>query len=144
MSVLNDESYMVRPTPIDMNPVEHKYYPFMISLNECTGSYNVLSPKICVAKETKDINIKVFNIITNKNEAKAITKLISCDFKCEFNSTICSSNQKWNNNACQYECKNYCTCKKDYSWNPSTCICENNKYSYKVFLILQWSIVMKL
>ena len=67
---------MVRPTPIDMNPVEHKYYPFMISLNECTGSYNVLPPKICVAKETKDINIKVFNIITNKNEAKAITKLI--------------------------------------------------------------------
>ena len=47
-------------------------------------------------------------------------------------------------NACQCECKNYCTCKKDYSWNPSTCICENNKYLYKVFLILQWSIVMKL
>ena len=24
--------------------------------------------------------------------------------------------------------KNYCKCKKDYSWNPSTCICENSKY----------------
>ena len=38
---LNDESYMVGPTPIDMNSVEHKYYPFMISLNEYTGSCNV-------------------------------------------------------------------------------------------------------
>ena len=49
---------MVRPTLVDMNPVELKYYPFMISLNKCTGSCNVLSPKIFVPKETKDINIK--------------------------------------------------------------------------------------
>ena len=46
---------MVRPTLIDMNPVQLKYYPFMISLNKCTGSCNVLSPKMCVPKETKDI-----------------------------------------------------------------------------------------
>ena len=26
----------------------------------------------------------------------------------------------------QCECKNYRKCKKDYSWNPSTCICENS------------------
>ena len=51
---LNDEPCMVIPTLIDMNPVEFKYYPFMISLNKCTGSCNVLSRKICVLKETKD------------------------------------------------------------------------------------------
>ena len=28
--------FMVRLTLIDMNPVELKYYPFMISLNKCT------------------------------------------------------------------------------------------------------------
>ena len=39
---------------IDMNPVELKYYPFMISLSNCTGSCNVLSPKICLSKETKN------------------------------------------------------------------------------------------
>ena len=64
---------MVRPTLINMNPVELKYYPFMMSLNKCTGSCNVLSPKICVPKETKDINVKAFNMITNKDEAKAMT-----------------------------------------------------------------------
>ena len=35
---LNDEPCMVRPTLIDLNPVELKYYPFMISLNKYTGS----------------------------------------------------------------------------------------------------------
>ena len=88
-----DELCMVRPTLIDLNPVELKYYPFMISLNKCTES--------CVPKETKDLNVKAFNKITNKNEAKAMTKHISCDCKCKFNSTVCNSNQKWNNKTCQ-------------------------------------------
>ena len=125
---LNDEKCMVRPTLIDMNHNELKYDPFMISLNECTGSCNVLSPKIYVPKEAKDINVKEFNMITNKNEAKAITEHISCDCKCKFKSTTCNSNLKFNNKTCQCECNNYRKCKKDYSWNPSTCICENSKY----------------
>ena len=50
----NDEPCMGRPTHTDMNPVELKYYLFMISLNKCTGSCNVLSPRTCILKETKD------------------------------------------------------------------------------------------
>ena len=50
---LNDEPCLVRPTLNNMSPVELKYYPFMISLNKCTGRCNVLSPKVCVSKETK-------------------------------------------------------------------------------------------
>ena len=100
---------MVRSTLIDLNPVELKYYPFMITLNKCTGSCNVLSPKICVPKETKDINVKALNKITNKNEAKAMTEHISCDCKCKFNSATYNSNQKWNNKTCQWECKDYRT-----------------------------------
>ena len=34
----------------------------------------------------------------------------------------------WNNKACQCECKNYHKCKKDYSCNPSSRICDNSKY----------------
>ena len=56
---LNDEPCTVRPTLIDMNLIELKYYPFMISLNKCTGSCNVLSPKICLQNETKDICLSI-------------------------------------------------------------------------------------
>ena len=66
-------------------------------------------------------------MITNKDEAKAMTEHISCDCKCKFNSTTCNSNQKWNNKTCQCKCKNYRKCKKDYNWNPSTCVCENSE-----------------
>ena len=103
---------MVRPTLIDMNPVELKYYPLMIILNKCTGSWKVLSPKIWVPKETKDMNVKAFNMITNNDEGKAMTEQISCDFKCKVNSTTCNSNQKWDNKTCQCECKDYHDCEK--------------------------------
>ena len=73
-------------------------------------------------------NVKAFNMIINKNEAKTMTKQILCDCKCKFNSTTCNSNQKWNNKTCQCECKNYCNCKNNYSSNSRTCICENRKY----------------
>ena len=50
---LNDESCMVRPTLIDSNPPEFKCYPFMISLDKCNGSCNILFTKIYVPKKNK-------------------------------------------------------------------------------------------
>ena len=117
---LNNEPYVVRPTLIHFNHVELKYYSYMISLN--------ISPKICVPNETKNINVMAFNMITNKNETNAMREHISCDCKCKFNSTICNSNQKRNTKTCQCKCKSHVKCKKNYSWNPSTCICENSRY----------------
>ena len=73
---------------------------------------------MCSEKKPKDINVKVSNMQTNRNEVKTVTKHILCNCKFKFNSTTCNSNQKWNNKTCQCECKNY----------PSTCICENSKY----------------
>ena len=131
---------MVRLTIVYMNPVELKYYPFMTSLNKCTGSCNVFSPKICVPKETKDIYVKTFNIITKKDEGKAMAEHISCNCKCKFNSTTWNSKQKWNNKTCQYECK---------SANKITVGILAHLFVTivmikKVLLILRWLSVMKL
>ena len=65
---------MIRLAVIDMNPVELKYFRFTVSLDKCSGSCNVLSPKICVPEKTEDINVKEFNMITNTNESKAMAK----------------------------------------------------------------------
>ena len=42
----------------------------MVCLNKCTGSSNVVVPKIYVPKETKDIYVKAFNMITQKDKLK--------------------------------------------------------------------------
>ena len=71
----------------------------MISSNKYTGSCNALSPKMCVPKETKDINVKAFNMTTKKGEVKAMKEHISCNCKCKFNSETSNSKQKWNNHS---------------------------------------------
>ena len=68
---------MTRPALIDLNPFELNLYPFMISLDKCYESCNAvndLSTKICVPSKTKDVNVKVFNMITRINEAKTLVK----------------------------------------------------------------------
>ena len=53
-------------------------------------------------QKDKDINLKASNMITNKNEATAMTEQISCDCKFKFNSTTCNSKQKLNNKATKH------------------------------------------
>ena len=76
----------------------------MISLDKCSRSCNSVdefSMKIYVPSKTKDANVKVFNMITNKSETKIVIRHISCDCKWKFNSTTCNSNQKLNNETSQ-------------------------------------------
>ena len=70
----------------------------------------------------------MFNMIIGINESKALTKHTSCEYKCRFFGRKCNSEQWWNNNKCQCECKKLLVCEKDYVWNPSKCNCENGKY----------------
>ena len=51
------------------------------------------------------------------NDAKTMTKHVSCYCKSKFNSTTSKSNHKWNKKTSQCKCKNY-----------RTSICENSKY----------------
>ena len=91
---LNNEPGMIGLTFIDF--VKLNYYPFMVNLDKCSGSCNAadeLSIITCVPNKTKDINVKVFNMITRINGAKTLIKHVSCDYKCNLNSTTCNSNE---------------------------------------------------
>lgn len=58
---LNNEPSMLRPTFFDLNPVEVNYNPFMVGLDKRNWSCNNvddLSPKICLASKSKDLNVK--------------------------------------------------------------------------------------
>ena len=85
----------------------------MVSLDKCNGSCNNavddISGKVGVPSITKNVNVKVLNMITRINEAKTLIKHFLCDCKSKFDSTACSIdiNQTLNNETCYYECKNY-------------------------------------
>ena len=75
---------LAKPTLTDLNSDELHYYPFVVSLYRCNGSYNTLddlSSGICVLNKTDDVHLNVINMITRRNESKELKKHISCDCK---------------------------------------------------------------
>ena len=80
------------------------------------------------SEKREDLNLTVLNRITGINGSKTLTKHISCQCKCKFDGRKHNSDQWWNNDKCQSECKKHHVCEKDYVWNPATCSCENGEY----------------
>ena len=66
------------------------------------------------------LNLNAFNIIEGVNESKTLTKHISWKCKCKFDEKKYNSDQWWNNDKCQCECKKRHLCEKEYVWNPAT------------------------
>ena len=53
-----------------------------------------------VFQKNKDLNLSAFNMIIGINESKTVKKHISCERKCKFDGTKCTSNQWRNNEKC--------------------------------------------
>ena len=51
-----------------------------------------MSNKVCVPNKTEDLNVHVFNTITEKNKSKILTKDMSCECKCNFDGRKYDSN----------------------------------------------------
>ena len=118
---LSNQKCEIQPTIINSDSTEYNqefnYYQFSVKLNWCAGSCNILndlSNKVCVPNKTEDLNLNMFNMITGINEWKILAKHISCECKCKFDGRNYNSDQWWNNDKCQYECKKRYVCEKDY------------------------------
>ena len=76
-----------------------------------------------VSNKTEDLNLGMLNIIAGTNESKALTRHVSCKCKCKLDGRKCDSNQKQNNNKCEW--KKHQICEKDHIQNPATFTCKN-------------------
>ena len=56
----------------------------------------------------------MFNMITEINKSKILTKHISCQCKYRFDERKYNLDQLWNNDNCRCECKIRHVCEKDY------------------------------
>ena len=72
---MNNQACKVRPEIINVNSNEPVFYPFSIKTSKCSGSYNNINDpyaKICVSDAVKDLNLRVFNLISRTNETRYI------------------------------------------------------------------------
>ena len=130
---MKNEECKVRPEINNSNSNNPIFFPFSIKVNECNGSCNNINDpyaRICVPDITKNLNGKVFNIISRTNETRHIKWHETCKCICRLDGIICNSKQRWNEDKCICECKELIDkglCDKGYIWNPSNCECECDK-----------------
>ena len=130
---MKNQECKVRPEIINVNSNEPVFYPFSIKTSKCSGNCNNINDpyaKICVPDVVKDLNVKVFNLMSRTNETKNVKWHETCNCKCRLDAIVCNNKQCWNKNKCRCKCKELIdkgVCDKGYAWNPSNCECEFNK-----------------
>ena len=64
---MKNQECKVRPEIIDINSNDPIFYSFSIKTNKCSGNYNNISDpyaRICMPDTVKNLNLKVFNLMT--------------------------------------------------------------------------------
>ena len=130
---LKNQKCKVRPEIVDINSNNPIFYPFSIKMNKCSGTCNNINnpyAKICVPDVIKDLNVRVFNLMSKTNETRFIKWRENCKCICRLDGIIFNSKQRWNEDKCRCEYKELIDkdiCDKGYVWNPTNCECECDK-----------------
>ena len=72
---MNNQEYKIRPEGININSNEPTFYSYSIEMNKCSASCNNINDpyaKLCVYDVFKNINVKVFNLMSRDNETRYI------------------------------------------------------------------------
>ena len=132
-----NQKCMSRPKILDVNEGigEALFYPNNVLVNKCSGSCNTLDnpmTKLCVPNVIKRVNMQVYNFLMRLNETRNVLWHESCKCVCKLNSSVCNSKQIWNSNTWRCDCNEdfagIINCNKGYTWNPSTCECQYDKW----------------
>ena len=82
---MKNQECKVRPKIINVNSNEPIFYPFSIKTSKCSGSCNNINDpyaKMCVPDVVKNLNVKVFNLMSRTNETRHIKWHETCQCAC--------------------------------------------------------------
>ena len=105
----------VRPKVLNINRNEPLFYSYSILINECSGIRNSINDpyaaKLCVPDVIKDMNIKVFNLMSRINGTRLI--YVNVDYM----QVFVKIKKHWNKGKNRCECKGLIhkdTCDKGF------------------------------
>ena len=105
---MNNQECKERTEIVNVNSNEHVFYPFSIKTSKCSGSCkNINDPytKICVPDVVKDLNVKVFNLMSRTNETRHIKWHETCKCKFRLDASVFNNKQRWNDDKFRRKCK---------------------------------------
>ena len=108
---MTNQKCKVKPEIINVNSDEPVSYPSIIKVSKCSGSCNNINDpyaKICVPDVVKNLNVKVFNLMSRTNETRHIKCHETCKCGYRLDASVCNNKKRWNDDKCSR-----CKCKKN-------------------------------
>ena len=105
---MKNQECKARPEIVDINSNNPIFYPFSIKINKCSGNCNNINnpyAKMCVPDTVKNLNVEVYNLMSQTNETRHTKWHGTCKCICRLDKIICNSEQCWNEDKCRCECK---------------------------------------
>ena len=89
---MKNQECKTRPQVINIDSNNPIFYPFSIKINKCSGNCNNINnpyAKICVPDIIKNLNVKVFNLMSRTNETRFIKWHEKCKCECRLDAIAC-------------------------------------------------------
>ena len=93
---MNNQECKVRPQIVNFNSNEPVFFPFSIETSKYSGSCNNTNDsyaKICVPDVVKNLNVKVFNLVSRNNETRHKEWNETCNCKCRLDGSVFNNKQ---------------------------------------------------
>ena len=94
---MNNQECKARPQVINVNGDEPVFFLVSIETSKCSGScnnINCLYAKICVPDIIKNLNVKLFNLMSRTNETRFIEWHETCRCVCKFGENVCNNKKR--------------------------------------------------
>ena len=101
---MNNQECNVRPQIVNVNRDDPVFFSSNIKTSKCSSSCNKINnpyAKLCVADVVKNLNVKVFNLMSRTDETRQIEWHETCKCKCRLVGSVCNSKQRWNEDKCR-------------------------------------------
>ena len=84
---MNNQLCKVRPKVIN----QPSFYPCSVKISKCSGSCNNINDpfaKLCVPDVVKNMNVKVFNLISRTKDTRYLKWCETCKYKCRLDANV--------------------------------------------------------
>ena len=99
--LMKNQECKTRPQVININSNSPTFYPFSIKVSKCSDNCNNINnpyAKICIPDVIKDLNVKLFNLMSRTNKTRFIKWHEKCKCKCRLDAIVCNNKQRSNKN----------------------------------------------
>ena len=93
---MKNQECQTRPQAINVKSNNPIFYPFSIKISKCSGNCNNINDtyaKNRVPDIIKNLNVRVFNLMSRTNETRFIEWHEKCKCKCRLDAIVCNNKQ---------------------------------------------------